>query len=39
MLGVLARRLFGSANDRLVRSLRKTVDQINALEPADEVIE
>ena len=34
MLGVLARRLFGSANDRLVKSLRKTVDQINALEPA-----
>ena len=33
MLGVLARRLFGSANDRLVKSMRKTVDQINALEP------
>ncbi len=34
MLGVLARRLFGSANDRTVKSLRKTVDRINALEPA-----
>ena len=33
MLGVLARRLFGSANDRQVKSMRKTVDQINALEP------
>ena len=32
MLGVLARRLFGSANDRQVKSMRKTVDQINALE-------
>ena len=34
MLGVLARRLFGSANDRAVKSLRKTVDRINALEPS-----
>src|SRR3954467_2284970 len=33
MLGAFARRLFGSANDRLVKSMRKTVDQINALEP------
>ena len=33
MLGALARRLFGSANDRLVKSMRKTVEQINALEP------
>jgi preprotein translocase subunit SecA len=32
MLGALARRLFGSANDRLVKSMRKTVDKINALE-------
>jgi preprotein translocase subunit SecA len=32
MLGAFARRLFGSANDRLVKSMRKTVDQINALE-------
>jgi preprotein translocase subunit SecA len=34
MLGALARRLFGSANDRLVKSMRKTVDKINALEPS-----
>ena len=33
MLGVLARRLFGSANDRLVKSMRKTVERINQLEP------
>jgi preprotein translocase subunit SecA len=32
MFGVLARRLFGSANDRNVKSLRKGVDAINALE-------
>ena len=32
MLGAVARRLFGSANDRLVKSMRKTVDAINALE-------
>ena len=34
MLGAVARRLFGSANDRLVKSMRKTVDTINALEPS-----
>ena len=34
MLGAVARRLFGSANDRLVKSMRKTVDAINALEPS-----
>jgi preprotein translocase subunit SecA len=34
MFGAVARRLFGSANDRLVKSLRKTVDKINALEPS-----
>ena len=33
MFGAVAKRLFGSANDRLVKSLRKTVDAINALEP------
>ena len=33
MFGAVAKRLFGSANDRLVKSLRKTVDRINALEP------
>ena len=39
MLGALARRLFGSANDRLVKSMRKTVDQINALEPATSALD
>ncbi len=33
MFGALARRLFGTANDRYVNSLRPLVDQINELEP------
>ena len=33
MLGALARRLFGSANDRYVKSLSTLVAQINELEP------
>jgi preprotein translocase subunit SecA len=33
MIGALARRLFGSANDRYIRTLSATVDEINALEP------
>src|SRR5579863_2782522 len=33
MIGALARRLFGSANDRYVKSLGPLVDEINALEP------
>src|SRR3984957_19078428 len=33
MLGAIARRLFGNANDRLVKSLAKTIVAINALEP------
>src|SRR5690349_7697214 len=33
MFGALARRLFGSANDRYIKSLRPFVDQINELEP------
>ena len=32
MLGAIARRLFGSANDRYVRGLQKHVQAINALE-------
>ncbi|MEZ5648190.1 MAG: preprotein translocase subunit SecA [Alphaproteobacteria bacterium] len=32
MIGALAKRVFGSANDRFIRSLQKTVDRINALE-------
>ncbi|WP_286792835.1 hypothetical protein, partial [Thalassospira sp. UBA4513] len=33
MLGAIARKIFGSANDREVKALRATVEQINALEP------
>jgi len=33
MIGAIARRLFGSANDRYVKSLHKQVAAINALEP------
>ncbi|MGF1474920.1 MAG: preprotein translocase subunit SecA [Geminicoccaceae bacterium] len=38
MFGAVAKRLFGSANDRIVKSLRKTVDQINGLEPELEAL-
>ena len=34
MFGALARRLFGSANDRYIKSLAALVAQINELEPA-----
>ena len=34
MLGGFAKAIFGSSNDRYVRSLRKVVDQINGLEPS-----
>jgi preprotein translocase subunit SecA len=33
MLGSVARKIFGTANDRLIKGLGKTVDAINALEP------
>lgn len=33
MIGSLMRKIFGSANDRYVKSLQKTVAKINALEP------
>jgi preprotein translocase subunit SecA len=33
MLSVLAKRLFGSANDRYIKTLAKSVQEINALEP------
>ena len=33
MLGGLARKLFGSSNDRVVRSIRHFVNDINAFEP------
>ncbi len=34
MFGGIARRVFGSANDRIVKTMRKTVAAINALEPS-----
>ncbi|KAF0118191.1 MAG: preprotein translocase subunit SecA [Rhodospirillaceae bacterium] len=34
MFGAIARRLFGSANDRLIKKFTKTVQDINALEEA-----
>jgi preprotein translocase subunit SecA len=34
MIGALARRLFGSANDRYIKGLQPIVDEINAAEPA-----
>jgi preprotein translocase subunit SecA len=33
MIGALARKVFGTPNDRILKSLEKTVGQINALEP------
>jgi preprotein translocase subunit SecA len=33
MIGALARRLFGSANDRYVKSIEPLIEEINALEP------
>src|SRR5438105_2838050 len=33
MFGALARRLFGSANDRYIKSLQPIVDEVNAQEP------
>jgi preprotein translocase subunit SecA len=37
-LGALARKIFGSANDRRVKTFRGTVEQINALEPELEAL-
>ncbi|MTJ83582.1 MAG: preprotein translocase subunit SecA [Telmatospirillum sp.] len=34
MLGAIARRLFGTANDRLLKTFKKQVEAINELEPA-----
>ena len=39
MIGDLARRLFGSANDRMVSKYRKTAECINALEPGLEALD
>ncbi len=33
MFGALAKSIFGSSNDRTVKSLRKTVERVNAFEP------
>ncbi len=33
MFGVLARRVFGTANERFLKGLRKNVDAVNAIEP------
>jgi preprotein translocase subunit SecA len=33
MFGAIARRIFGTANDRLLKTFRKQVDDINAVEP------
>ncbi len=38
MIGALARRLFGSANERYVKGLQPLVDAINALEPELEAL-
>lgn len=38
MLGGLAKSIFGSANDRYVKSMQKTVDAIAAFEPEIEVL-
>jgi len=34
MIGAIARRFFGSANDRFVKSLQPLVDAVNRAEPA-----
>ena len=34
MFGAIARRLFGTANDRLLKTFKKQVEAINALEPS-----
>ncbi len=33
MFGAIARRIFGTANDRILKPLRKQVEAVNALEP------
>ncbi|RAU23139.1 preprotein translocase subunit SecA [Paramagnetospirillum kuznetsovii] len=34
MFGAIARRIFGTANDRILKPLKKHIDAINALEPS-----
>ena len=38
MLGALAKKLFGSANERYVKGLNKIIDAVNALEPEVEAL-
>jgi preprotein translocase subunit SecA len=38
MLGAIARRVFGTANERYLKSLKKNVEAINALEPTLEAL-
>ncbi|MGA2891790.1 MAG: preprotein translocase subunit SecA [Xanthobacteraceae bacterium] len=38
MIGAVARKLFGSSNDRRIRAYRPRVDEINALEPEIEAL-
>jgi preprotein translocase subunit SecA len=38
MIGAVARKLFGSSNERRIRSYRPRVEEINALEPELEVL-
>ncbi|MCH8858155.1 MAG: preprotein translocase subunit SecA [Proteobacteria bacterium] len=38
MFGTLAKRLFGSANDRILKSFENTVEAINELEPSLEAL-
>ncbi|MBT0667574.1 preprotein translocase subunit SecA [Novosphingobium profundi] len=38
MLGALVKNIFGSSNERYVKSVRKVVEQINAFEPAIEAM-
>ena len=38
MIGAIAKRVFGSSNDRLVKKLEKAVQQINAFEPVIEAL-
>ncbi|MQX35877.1 preprotein translocase subunit SecA [Roseospira navarrensis] len=38
MFGAIARKVFGTANDRYIKGLRKTVEAINALEPQLEAL-
>src|SRR4051794_20509122 len=38
MFGAVARKIFGTANDRIVKSMRSEVERINALEPKYEAL-